>query len=580
LILTAEVANPVDAGGNLLEKDMKNLSIRIKLILAVSALTVSVLVIAGVGLFQLTGLRDSMRDIALSRMPRAILIQQINTVTSDYRVAESLHILADTPEKLVVAEKRLTGIENKLSDLATKYKAIADTEAAKKAFTDILQRWSIYMESHKKLLALSSAQRNEEATALFIGAHSVAFEDVSGAMDALADRIGKAAETAAKDADDEVADAVIISLSLAGFAGAIALFVILFSLRGVSRPLTSMAGAMQSLAQHDYTVTIPGVGRGDEIGQMAGALDIFRSGLLDADRLAAEQKQDQEQKALRQQKIEGFITRFEQTTSQALGTMSGAATELQATAQLMSDTASATNQQSATVAAASEEATVNVQTVASASEELTSSITEISRQVQESAQIAARATGDAERTVGQVRQLNNAAQRIGDVIKLISDVASQTNLLALNATIEAARAGEAGKGFAVVASEVKNLASQTAKATEEIAAQVASVQNETGTVVDAIEDIGRTIQRMNQIASGVAAAVEEQGAATHEIARNVQQAAVGTQQVSSSILDVTQGANQTGAAATQVLGAANELAQQGEQLKREVETFLHNIQAA
>jgi len=559
---------------------MKNLSIRIKLIVAVAALTACVLVIAGVGLYQLIGLRDSMRDIALSRMPRAILIQQINTVTSDYRVAESLHILADTPAELVIADQRLATIEKQLGDLAAKYKILADTEQAKKSFADIVDRWSKYLVSHKTLIELSAAQKNEEATALFVGAHGAAFEDVSGAMDALADRLGKAAETAALQADDEVSDAVIIALSLAGFAGIVALFVILFALRGVSRPLTSMAGAMQSLAQHDYTVTIPGVGRGDEIGRMAGALDIFRTGLLDADRLAAEQKQEQELKALRQQKIEGFIARFDQTTSQALGTMSGAATELQATAQLMSDTAASTNQQSATVAAASEEATVNVQTVASASEELTASITEISRQVQESAQIAARATGDAERTVGQVRQLNNAAQRIGDVIKLISDVASQTNLLALNATIEAARAGEAGKGFAVVASEVKNLASQTAKATEEIAAQVASVQNETGTVVEAIEDIGRTIQRMNEIASGVAAAVEEQGAATHEIARNVQQAAIGTQQVSSSILDVTQGANQTGAAATQVLSAANELAQQGEQMKREVETFLHNIQTA
>ncbi len=271
---------------------------------------------------------------------------------------------------------------------------------------------------------------------------------------------------------------------------------------------------------------------------------------------------------------------FEAKVGTLVSMLSSGATELQATAQSMSATATQTNQQATTVAAAAEEASAGVQTVAAAAEELTSSIHEISRQVAQSAKITEKAVEDARRTDTTVRALADGAQKIGDVVQLITNIAAQTNLLALNATIEAARAGDAGKGFAVVASEVKSLATQTAKATEEIAAQIAQIQDATGEAVKAIKAISATIDEVNVIASNIASAVEEQGAATAEIARNVQQTAASTQEVTATITGVSRAANDTGAAAGQVLGAASNLLRQAEQLTNEVNNFVVGVRAA
>ncbi len=271
---------------------------------------------------------------------------------------------------------------------------------------------------------------------------------------------------------------------------------------------------------------------------------------------------------------------FEAKVGSLVALLSSDATELQTTAQSMSATASQTNQQAATVAGAAEEASAGVQTVAAAAEELTASIHEISRQVAHSARITGRAVDDARRTDTIVRALAAGAQKIGDVVQLITGIAAQTNLLALNATIEAARAGDAGKGFAVVASEVKSLAGQTAKATEEIGAQIRQIQDATDEAVQAISAIGSTIEEVNVIASNIAAAVEEQGAATAEIARNVQQTAASTQDVTAIIAGVSQAANDTGAAAGQVLGASSSLSQQADQLTEAVVSFVAGVRAA
>jgi len=373
----------------------------------------------------------------------------------------------------------------------------------------------------------------------------------------------------------QVALWVLLALGMA-LAGGIATL----TARSIASPITGMTDAMKQLAAGDKSAAIPGGGRRDEIGDMAGAVQVFKENMIKAEELAAEQKAEQARKERRQVAVEGFIKEFDQSVGSSLNMLASASTELQTTAQSMTATAEETQRQSTAVAAASEQASSNVQTVASAAEELSSSVAEISRQVTESSRIAGQAVEDAQRTNKQVQALAEAAQRIGDVVKLINDIAGQTNLLALNATIEAARAGEAGKGFAVVASEVKSLATQTAKATDDIAAQIKAIQSATTDSVQAISGITGTIGRINEIATTIASAVEEQGAATQEIARNVQQASAGTSEVTSNIAGVSQAAADTGSASTQVLGAAGELAKQGEILRADVGKFLADIRAA
>jgi len=372
---------------------------------------------------------------------------------------------------------------------------------------------------------------------------------------------------------------MMIAVAVIGIALALGLAAIVTT-RFITRPLVGMTGLMGKLASGDLESEITGLQRRDEIGAMAKAVQVFKDSAIAARRLESDQKAEQTRKEERQLAVEGFIKYFDESTSGSLRALASASTELQTTAQSMNVTAEEASRQSTAVAAASEQASTNVQTVAAAAEELSSSIAEIGRQVSESSRITGQAVDQATRTNSQVQALADAAQRIGDVVKLINDIAGQTNLLALNATIEAARAGEAGKGFAVVASEVKSLATQTAKATEDIAAQVKAIQGATGDSVQAIAEIASTIGRVNEIATTIAAAVEEQGAATQEIARNVQQASAGTAEVSSNIAGVTQAATETGTAATQVLEASGELARQNETLRSEVSRFLVNIRSA
>jgi methyl-accepting chemotaxis protein len=352
--------------------------------------------------------------------------------------------------------------------------------------------------------------------------------------------------------------------------------------RSVSKPLTAMRLAMVELANGNFAIVLPGLGRRDEIGEIAQAVETFK---VNAERKAheeAEAKAAQDRLAAERRRADmlRMADSFEGAIGEIVETVSSASTELEASATVLTSTATRSQELSTMVASAAEEASTNVQAVACATEELSSSVDEISRQVQASSRMASEAVDQASRTNEKVGELLKAASRIGDVVELINTIAGQTNLLALNATIEAARAGDAGRGFAVVASEVKALAEQTSKATGEIGQQVAGIQSATQESVAAIREISCTIQNLSEIASTIAAAVEEQGAATQEISRNVQQAADGTTQVSSHVADVRQGATETGSASTQVLSAAQSLSGDSNRLKLEVGRFLHSVRAA
>jgi methyl-accepting chemotaxis protein len=351
--------------------------------------------------------------------------------------------------------------------------------------------------------------------------------------------------------------------------------------RSVSGPILSLTGVMNKLAGGNVEIEVPNADRRDEIGGIARAMQVFKENSLQLVRVRRQQEEDAARAgAERKQALLQMADRFEAGVMDVVKVVSSSSTELQATAQSMSHGTHEASNQSVAVAAAAEQTTHNVQTVASAAEELSASIAEISRQVTDAAQISAAASDKATQTNEMVEGLSNAADRIGEVVKLINDIAAQTNLLALNATIEAARAGDAGKGFAVVAGEVKNLANQTSRATDEIGQQIAAVQEETRRTVEAIRSIVEIIAQVREISTGIASAVEEQGAATQEIARNVQQAALGTQEVSKTIGTVNTKVKDVEEGSGHVLTAASGLAVNAEKLNGEVSRFLSEVRSA
>ena len=557
-----------------------NLTIRAKVI---GAFGLALLVTCALGLFAMTKLsavNDSTVELASNYLLAQTQLGIINGSTNQLRELEAGHIFAESAEDRSTEETAMKGAIDDVHAAWTAYEPTVDAGEERELAEQAAPAWQHYVELHEKLVALSRANNDHAAQAIYLGEMRTSFNAYSGILHKLIDHQIKGGKDEAASAAATYTSAWYWIVAMLVAAALMCLAAGFFIVSSVSKPIKAMTDAMGRLAKHDLSTVIDGIGRKDEVGQMASAVQVFKDSMIEADRLKAEQEEAQKKQQERTAKLDQLTRAFESSVGGVVQAVATQATQMEGSAQSMSATAEETTKQAAAVAAASEQSSANVQTVASATEELSSSISEIGRQVSHSSQIAASAVTEANRANDMVQGLVSASSKIGEVVALINEIADQTNLLALNATIEAARAGEAGKGFAVVAAEVKNLATQTSKATEDISAQISSVQAATQDAVRAIGTIGKTIGEIDQIATAIAAAVEEQGAATQEIARNVEEAAKGTQEVSSNIGGVTQAANDTGAVAGQVLTSARALTGQSGHLKDLVQTFLTDVKAA
>jgi methyl-accepting chemotaxis protein len=468
------------------------------------------------------------------------------------------------------AVARLKFVENALQAISSSdEKILQGLKEATALLEDYRQSLAKLIESSKSVDELV-VEMNESATAIVKGASAMK-------ADLLSDQRRLESES---DATVGETERLILALAAGGFVlgGVLALLLG----RGISRPMIEMCKAMRELASGNFDVVLPGLRRRDELGEMAGAVEEFKlQAIAKAERdAAAQEAQNSASSAARRTELIRFADEFEAAVGTIVSNVSASSVQLEAAAGTLTRTAETTQSLSSQVAGASEEASTNMQSVATATEELSTSVDEIGRRVRDSNRIAEAAVLQAEQTDGRIGKLSRAAQEIGEVVKLITAIAEQTNLLALNATIEAARAGEAGRGFAVVAAEVKSLASQTAKATDEISSQISGMQDATQESVAAIKEIGETIAQISSIASAIAGAVEQQSGATQEIARNVQSVAQGTHKAAANIIQVNRGASETGVASAEVLNSAKTLSTESARLREELDRFMANIRAA
>jgi methyl-accepting chemotaxis protein len=554
---------------------LARMSIRAKISIVVTFLLLSMSGLGVLAIVKMRSINANTVDIQTSWLPSVRLLGELRAGVTTYRNVIRQHMLAETLEEKLANEKTLETVVASNTRIRANYEKLITSPEERAIYEEWSRVWDTYKKGTLEVMELSrkaAGRMPQEANVLNtktvnpigLKADELLIKDI--------DLNTKGSDTAGAEAEASFNSAFMLVLTILTVAAVVGIGVSIYLVRDVANGISSIVKPMQALGAGDLSAHVPHQGMKTEMGTMGDALQVFKQALIDkraADEAAAA---DAEAKIERGRRVDKITSDFEAMIGEVVETVSSASTELEASAGTLTATAERSQELTTSVAAASEQASTNVQSVASATEEMASSINEISRQVQESANIAGQAVQQARQTNDRVSELATAAARIGDVVELINNIAGQT--------IEAARAGEAGRGFAVVASEVKALAEQTAKATGEISTQIAGIQAATQDSVGAIKEIGDTIGRMSEIASTIASAVEEQGAATQEISRNVQQAAQGTMQVSSNITDVQRGASETGSASSQVLSAAQSLSSDSTRLKVEVSNFLNAVRAA